>query len=124
MDRTTYLVEKILENKVLRKAITENDFETIEMCLITELEENENLKDFIFTTREREYHREDVREEISYLNSEWNKDEPEKHIAATDEDVEHITDLYEESLSNSDDWHGHLIWALNEFKKERNNKKC
>ena len=124
MDRTSILVKEILENKILRKAITENDFNTIEMCLITELEENANLRDFIFATREREYHREDVREEIDYLNNEWNKDEPEKHIVVTDEDVEHITDLYEESLLDSDDWHEHLTWALNEFKKEKEKKEC
>lgn len=122
MDRTTNLVKEILENKILRKAITDNDFSTIEKCLVIELEQNASLRSLIFNSQEREYHKEDVISEIDYLNSEWNNEEPEKHIATTDEDVEHITDLYEESLSNSDDWHEHLIWALNEFEKEKERK--
>jgi hypothetical protein len=124
MDRTTNLVKEILENKVLRQAITENDFCTIEKCLVAELKHNASLRSLIFNSQEREYHREDVREEIDFLNNKWNEYEPEKHIIATDEDIEHITDLYEESLGDSDDWHEHLVWALDEFEKERGEKQC
>lgn len=116
MDTTTNLVKEILENKLLRKAIAKNDLETIEMCLVTELEENYSLRSFIFHDQEREYHREEVRNKIAYLNEEKNKNHPEKHINVTDEEIEYITDLYEESLGDSEDWYFCLKWALDQFK--------
>lgn len=119
MQRATNLVKEILENKILRKAIKENDLDTIEMCLVTELEENHSLRAFIFQDQQRKYHIEDVRTEIDYLNNEKNKNNPQKHINATDEDIEHITDLYEESLGDSEDWHFNLKWALDQFKIEK-----
>ncbi len=119
MGRATNLVKEILENKLLRKAIKENDMDTIERCLVTELEENANLRDFVFATREREHHTEDVRQEILYLNNDGNNNKLEKQIIATDEDIEHITDLYEECLWDSDDWQLCLKWALEQFKIEK-----
>lgn len=119
MDITTNIVKKILENEILRKAIERNDLDTIEMCLVTELKGNYSLRSFIFQNQEREYHKDDVRNEIIYLNEEWNEGEPQKQIIATDEEIEHITDLYEESLGESEDWHDCLKWALEQFRIEK-----
>ena len=112
------IVKEILEKKNVQKAVAENDVDSIAKCLVMELKENPYLRDWVFRDRERENNRQDVKNEIDYLNSEWNEGEPEKHIIATDEEIEHITDLYEDSLGNSEDWHYCLNWALAQFRTE------
>lgn len=107
MDRTTHIVEQILSNEVLLRAIKNNSIEDIEVILVDELEENYQLRDFIFRDVERENHREDVRNEID-----------ERQLDLTDEDIERITDKYEDYLSECEyNWRVCLENALDEFLK-------
>ena len=88
----------MLENIVkdfLKERNIENLYEDFMDLLIT----NANLRYYIFTDVNREYHREDVREELLYRDC----DEPQKEI--TDDTIEEITDLYEKYLENDDSWH-------------------
>lgn len=92
----------MLENIVkdfLKKRNVEDLYEDFMDLLIT----NANLRYYIFADVHREYHREDVREELLYRASECNCDEPQKEI--TDDTIEEITDLYEKYLENDDSWH-------------------
>ena len=78
------------------------------------LEENENLEDIIFREREYEYHREDVRAEIQYLNEE-RKENNEELYEISDETIEEITDKYEDVLGDSEEWHFILKEVLRDF---------
>lgn len=76
------------------------------------LEENEQLKDILHRERERDYHRQDIRNEIDFFNEE-KKDEFQ--IIIDDETIEKITDYYEDRLDNSEDWHFILKDSLKSF---------
>lgn len=85
------------------------------------LEENEDLRDVIFREREKEYHREDIMNEIDYLNE---RIETENENAGTetnelydidDDTIEEITDKYEDRLGDSEDWHYILQSVLEDF---------
>lgn len=124
MDKTTNLVEQILNNKVLLTAIKNNDIEEIKTILVDELEENYQLRDFIFRDVERENHREDVRSEIEERQQghlidcecEWENEYIKKLESLTNEDIECITDKYEDYLGECEyNWRVCLENAIDEF---------
>mgnify|MGYP003291615332 CR=1 FL=1 len=57
----------------------------------------------IFRQMERDYHKEDVLNEIEDMLEYENYDEPQ--IEITDDIIEQIVDRYEDNLSNDDGWH-------------------
>lgn len=99
------LIENIVKY-FLKKRNAENLYEDLMDLLLC----NETLRTLIFYDVERDFHREDVREELLYRASECNCDEPQKEI--TDDDIEEITDLYEKYLRNDDSWHISLNLAI------------
>ena len=79
---------------------------------------------------ERKLHEDDIRDEIDFMNSEYKEDCKEKGIESdidklitlTNEELEEITDIYEENLGNDTTWHEYRKEAINEFlNKKRGN---
>lgn len=80
------------------------------------LEENERLKDTLYFEIDREYKREEVRNEIDYIN-EQREENGDIKLEIDDDTIEEITERYIDKLSDSADidWHYILKDTLNLF---------
>jgi hypothetical protein len=67
--------------------------------LIKFLEENDAIRWEIFRQEEKHYHKEDIQNEIDYMN-----DENDTNYTFTNEEMDLILEDYEDSLANSEEW--------------------
>lgn len=112
-DRIRLEIAKFMEHNDVLTKLENGDRYCVENALTELLTNHETtLANLIFRFIEREYHKEDVLNEIEYLNEDWNSDEPEKQISLDDKTLEHIVNDYEEMLGDSEDWHFCLIEAI------------
>ena len=87
--------------------------------LITFLEQNDTIRWEIFRQEEKRYHKEDIQNEIDYMN-----EDNDTKYTFTNEEMDLILEYYEDSLADSDEWNYRLRNVLNrwlEDKEDENN---
>lgn len=93
--------------KLVKEFLKYNKAEDLYEPLMDFLVCNEQIRWWIFRDVERDYHREDVRNELITMNFE-----------KTDDEIEQITAYYEDALDNSEEWRYCLQYAIERFKEE------
>lgn len=112
-DRIRLEIAKFMEHNDVLTKLENEEWYSVENGLTELLTNHTNtITALIFRLVEREYHKEDVLNELEYLNEDWNEDEPEKYISVDDKTINAIVDDYEDFLGNSEDWHFCLIEAI------------
>ena len=93
--------------ELVKEFLKDNKAEDLYEPLMDFLVCNEQIRWWIFRDVEKDYHREDVRNELIDMNFE-----------KTDDEIEKITEYYEDELANSEDWRYCLRYAIERFKEE------
>lgn len=112
-----YLTEKGYTQKVDNKIMI--DLEDV----IDLLEHDYTLRTTIYNNVEKEYHIEDVQEEIEFRNQMYRDECTEENktpnleemIIVNEQELNQIVEDYENNLDNDDSWHINLNVALDKF---------
>lgn len=82
--------------------------------VINFLEENDAIRWEIFRQEEKYYHKEDIQNEIDYMN-----DENETNYTFTNEEMDLILEDYEDSLGDSEEWNYRLRNVLERWFEDK-----
>lgn len=82
--------------------------------VINFLEENDTIRWEIFRQVEKHYHKEDIQNEIDYIN-----DVNETNYTFTNEEMDLILEDYEDSLDNSEEWNYRLRNVLERWCEDK-----
>lgn len=82
--------------------------------VINFLEENDTIRWEIFRQEEKHYHKEDIQNEIDYMN-----DENDTNYTFTNEEMDLILEDYENSLDNSEEWNYRLRNVLERWFEDK-----
>ena len=82
--------------------------------LIKFLEENDTIRYQIYREMEQYYHKEDIQNEIDYMN-----DENDTNYTFTNEEMNLILEDYEDSLGDSEEWHYRLRNVLERWLEDK-----
>ena len=82
--------------------------------LIKFLEQNDKIRWEIFRQEEKRYHKEDIQNEIDYMN-----DENDTNYTFTNEEMDLILEDYEDSLGDSEEWHYRLRNVLERWFEDK-----
>ena len=82
--------------------------------LIKFLEQNDKIRGEIFRQEEKRYHKEDIQNEIDYMN-----DENDTNYTFTNEEMNLILEDYEDSLGDSEEWHYRLRNVLERWFEDK-----
>lgn len=113
--------KEFLMNKIMDYCENVNNKTMISVDdMLTILNENDTIRYALYRETEREYHKEDVMQEIEERNQQYRDDCSEEDkipdenemIFATDEEIELITDRYEDNLGECLDWRTCLSNAI------------
>ena len=111
MNKTEDIKKNLITNWMLninKKSLNINE-------ILDLLEENEQLKYILHIELEREFHRQDIRNEIDFINEQNEYNEHNTPIFVDDLIIEKITDDYENRLDNSEYWRIILKESLKNF---------
>ena len=82
--------------------------------LIKFLEQNDTIRYQIYREMEQYYHKEDIQNEIDYMN-----DENDTNYTFTNEEMNLILEDYEDSLGDSEEWHYRLRNVLEKWFEDK-----
>ena len=82
--------------------------------LIKFLEQNDTIRYQIYREMEQYYHKEDIQNEIDYMN-----DENETNYTFTNEEMDLILEDYEDSLGDSEEWNYRLRNVLEKWFEDK-----
>ena len=82
--------------------------------LIKFLEQNDTIRYQIYREMEQYYHKEDIQNEIDYMN-----DENDTNYTFTNEEMDLILEDYEDSLGDSEEWHYRLRNVLERWFEDK-----
>ena len=82
--------------------------------LIKFLEQNDTIRYQIYREMEQYYHKEDIQNEIDYMN-----DENDTNYTFTNEEMDLILEDYEDSLGDSDEWNYRLRNVLERWFEDK-----
>lgn len=82
--------------------------------LIKFLEQNDTIRYQIYREMEQYYHKEDIQNEIDYMN-----DENDTNYTFTNEEMNLILEDYEDSLGDSEEWHYRLRNVLERWFEDK-----
>lgn len=82
--------------------------------LIKFLEENDTIRYQIYREMEQYYHKEDIQNEIDYMNG-----ENDTNYTFTNEEMDLILEDYEDSLGDSEEWHYRLRNVLERWFEDK-----
>ena len=82
--------------------------------LIKFLEQNDTIRYQIYREMEKYYHKEDIQNEIDYMN-----DENDTNYTFTNEEMNLILEDYEDSLGDSEEWHYRLRNVLERWFEDK-----
>lgn len=107
-DRIRLEIAKFMEHNDVLTKLENDDWYCVENALVELLTDHTNtIAELIFRLVEREYHKEDVINEIEYMN-----EYEDENIEADDNTIENIIDDYEDLLGNKEGCHICLIAAI------------
>ena len=82
--------------------------------LIKFLEQNDTIRYQIYREMEQYYYKEDIQNEIDYMNG-----ENDTNYTFTNEEMDLILEDYEDSLSDSEEWHYRLRNVLERWFEDK-----
>ena len=97
-------VVEFMEATPIFERLTGEKWYAVEDALTDFLTNNFGIRWEIFEDVQRKNHIEDVKNELD-----------EREMTATEEEIEHITDYYEDYLTEDDSWHTSLDLAFDRF---------
>ncbi len=106
-EKIRLLIANFMEHNSTLTKLENEDWYNVENGLVNMLINDDTLRFLIYRSVEQEYHKEDIRNEIEYMN-----DNEDTKITLTDDLLHDILVDYEEFLGDGEEWHYKLKEAI------------